>query len=69
VGVPLWFHVYQALVQDRPYRASLPEEALRKILDDFVAQKHLDGDLVALLLAEPAARELARGCETQRFGV
>lgn len=61
--------VYQALVQDRPYRASLPEEALRKILADFVAQKHLDGDLVALLLAEPDTRELARGYGPERFGV
>lgn len=61
--------VYQALVQDRPYRASLPDEVLRKILADFVAQKHLDGDLVALLLAEPDARALARGYEPERFGV
>ena len=53
--------VFQALSQNRPYRAALPAEKIQAILRDFVAQGHLDGTLVERLIAHyPEAARAAR---------
>jgi putative nucleotidyltransferase with HDIG domain len=41
--------IFQALLQDRPYRARMSVERALGILDALVAEKKLDGDLVTLL--------------------
>lgn len=48
--------VFQALVQDRPYRKGMTLEQLLPILDELVANGQLDPDIVAL------AREHRRQC-------
>lgn len=40
--------VFQALAQERPYRGAQPAEEIRAILDSFVANGVLDGEVVAL---------------------
>ncbi len=40
--------VFQALVQDRPYREGMTQEKVLGILDEFAASGKLDGELVAL---------------------
>lgn len=40
--------VFQALVQDRPYRAGMKRPEVVKVLDEFVAKGKLDVDIVAL---------------------
>jgi HD-GYP domain-containing protein (c-di-GMP phosphodiesterase class II) len=39
--------VFQALAQERPYRGAQPAEEIRGILENFVANGVLDGDVVA----------------------
>lgn len=40
--------IFQALVQDRPYRAGLPLEQVLRILDEETAGGRLDGEITAL---------------------
>jgi HD-GYP domain-containing protein (c-di-GMP phosphodiesterase class II) len=40
--------IFQALAQDRPYRASLPPERIMAILDEMAETGRIDRDLVAL---------------------
>lgn len=47
--------VFQALAQDRPYRKSLDVEQIQIILDEMVVEQHLDGTVVDLVRADPAA--------------
>ena len=53
--------IFQAMAQDRPYRAGLPAEKVAAFMQELVAQGRVDADLVALTLADlPAAMAAAR---------
>ena len=41
--------VFQALTQNRPYRASLPPERVLAIMRDMVGERRIDGELVELV--------------------
>ncbi len=45
--------VFQALAQERPYRAPLPPGEIVRILGQMVDCGHLDGDMVALIAERP----------------
>ncbi len=54
--------VFQALAQNRPYRASLPGAKILSILDEMVAENKLDGDVVRLASTNlPQCMEVAVG--------
>jgi HD-GYP domain-containing protein (c-di-GMP phosphodiesterase class II) len=44
--------VYQALTEERPYRAGMPHEAALAVTRDMARQGHLDGDIVEQLGGE-----------------
>lgn len=53
--------IFQAMAQDRPYRAGLPAEKVAAFMQELLAQGRVDADLVALALADlPAAMAAAR---------
>ena len=53
--------VFQAMVQDRPFRKALAPEQVRTFLEEMVSRGQLDGEIVADLLCDlPAALAAAR---------
>lgn len=46
--------IFQAMVQDRPYRSGLPAEDVRKFMQDLARQGRIDADIVAAAVADLA---------------
>lgn len=53
--------IFQAMAQDRPYRAGLPAAAVREFMEEMRSQGRVDGEVLAVALADmPAAMAAAR---------
>ncbi len=60
--------IFQAMVQDRPYRAGLAEPQVFEFMSDLVSQGRIDADIFAVLKADlPHAIHLARNTPDTTF--
>jgi putative nucleotidyltransferase with HDIG domain len=63
--------VFTALAEDRPYRKAMSRSGVVEVLQEFVGKRHLDGDIVQLLVANYAevdrARQAAQECAREEY--
>lgn len=61
--------IFQAMAQDRPYRAGLPAPAVLDFLNQLMARGRVEADILAVAAADmPAAMRAARPLSTQVSG-